>query len=291
MACGSAPDDVAATEASATTSVAATEETAHVVPASPAVAHACATEIATTYCAREDAERAARACAARLGPEETATCDGRACARVWIADRRTAPATCRAGLTYPTRASCTRPVAEDCSFYRACLEASRPCGDDGYALGFGERLCFAFVEDARRFSDEGQAWLRDVRPCLQQALVPSLDDHPACDEAHARAMSSHVACYTDERHSICDLPIGDVVELARVLGGDLFTWRALRQVKDIGLGCASRALARALGLPTASSERAELEGRRAFFTELDATATDEATLRAFLARRRAAHLP
>jgi hypothetical protein len=262
--------------------------TLHVVPASQAVARACAAEVRTTYCSRAAAEVAAAGCAARLTPREIDTCDGRPCATTFVADARTVGA-CRPGPTYPSAAACAKPVAEDCAFYRTCLEAARPCGDDGYALGFGERFCHAFLQDDARFSTEGRAWLRDVRPCLQRALVPSLAERPACSEAYDRAMSSHVACYTQEAHSICDLPLGDVAHLTRVLSGELFTGRALAQMRDVGLTCAGRALSRALGLPTATSERADMEARRHFFDRLGEAAANEASFRAFALP--APHLP
>lgn len=266
--CAAAPEEAApAGEAAVATTLATT---VHLVPSGPAVARACEGELAQTYCAREDAERAAATCAAR------AACPGGAC--VTLHEAKGVPA-CRAGATYPTREACHAPVAEDCSFYRTCLEATRPCGEDGYALGFGERLCYAFLADDARFSAEGRAWLREVRPCLQRGLVPSLDDHAACDESYERAMSSHVACYTDEAHAICDLPLGDVVELARVLGRELFSLRALRQIRTIGLTCAGRAIARALGGAD------EVAARRGFFTGLADAAIDEASLDVWLSTR------
>ena len=38
-----------------------------------------------------------------------------------------------------------------CDFYPKCLEATSPCGQSGYALGYGNKYCLRFGEDSNLF--------------------------------------------------------------------------------------------------------------------------------------------
>ncbi len=138
---------------------------------------------------------------------------------------------------YADPAACRRPIVDDCSFYRECLESERPCGADGYALAFGERMCRVYLDQASEFSPAGQTWLRAVRSCLQNELVPELEARTTCDALEDRAYSSHARCYTRPEHSICDLDAKDRVTLLRVTGSELFTSRSLGQVKEVLAAC------------------------------------------------------
>jgi hypothetical protein len=223
-----------------------------------AIAAACAPELEATYCSDTAARAATDRCVAKLGADVVRSCGG-ACLAPYSPVR--AGAACRAGKTYATAAACDAPVADDCSFYRACLESGAPCGDDGYALDFGERLCYAFVADRAHYTSRGQAWLRRVRTCLQTSIAPMLHEGLACGALEDAAYAAHAHCYTQSGDSICHLPVRDVAEIVRVLGTTLLSSRGLAQIKEVAAACL-------------------LEG--AFFEGLARAADDEATLRVFL---------
>ena len=121
------------------------------------------------------------------------------------------------------------------------LDAAHPCGDAGYALGFGERLCYVFIERRDEFTPEGQRWLRDVRTCLQASLAtlaaaPSM----SCDALADAAYASHTRCYTVPDNSFCALPPADVLRLATLLGPYFRDPRVAAQTRAVAEICAAR---------------------------------------------------
>lgn len=174
----------------------------------------CAPELATTYCSESSARAAATRCDARLSADERASCGGAACTSFFSPTRDGA---CRESITYDTPRSCRTPVYDDCSFYRSCLDPARSCGEDGYALRFGERFCNTFMEEKHQFTPAGQTWLRSVRRCLQAELVHSLDDPPSCEALADTAFKTHARCYTDRADSICSLDGHDVKALLQLI--------------------------------------------------------------------------
>ena len=46
----------------------------------------------------------------------------------------------------------------DCSFYRKCVETKMYCGDNGYAINYGERYCKRFEEYHNCFNIEVCTW-------------------------------------------------------------------------------------------------------------------------------------
>jgi hypothetical protein len=191
-----------------------------------------------------------------------------------------APLGTSAPLAPHTAAACQHPARDDCSFYRSCLESSRPCGDDGYALAYGERLCYAFIEQRGSFSIEGQRWLGGVRSCLQEALVPMLHEPGSCRALLDDAYATHPDCYTAADNSICSLPAGDVLELASILGEDLFSARALAQMRDVAHTCV-------LELFGFAPTREWNASRHEFFRALETAASSDVALRTFVAKTRA----
>lgn len=209
---------------------------AWLVPATPAVADACAAEVVATACSTREAAELVSRCRARLAAQGM-PCERTAdCLSVY---RPTRDGVCRAGATYPDAAACGAPVDDDCSFYRACLEAGRPCGSAGYALAFGERLCHTFVARREEFSPVGQAWLRGVRTCLQRSLVPVARERDlTCAALEDAAYASHAGCYTTPGNSVCGLPSADLGALTRILAPWLRDPRALRQIGEVLRSCA-----------------------------------------------------
>jgi hypothetical protein len=246
------------------------------LPTAPGVASACAPELGSTYCTAADASAAAARCSRRLDSATRNACTGAGCTVTYAADRTT----CHAGKTYPTAASCDQPVPDDCAFYRSCLEAKHPCGEEGYALQYGERLCYAFVEKREGFSREGQAWLRGIRACLQRALVPVLHEPATCTAVIDKAYATHPDCYTAPDNSFCALPVSDVLELASILGKDLVSPRALAQMRQVAHTC----VLRFLGFDAAGSANAP---RHKFFRELEEASLSDTSLSAFVERSRA----
>lgn len=145
------------------------------------------------------------------------------------------------GPTYASPAACVTPVADNCAFYRACLEAAHPCGAQGYALGFGEPLCYLFIARRDEFTPAGQRWLRGVRTCLQRELAAlSARSDLTCDALADAAYASHTTCYTAADNSFCALPPVDVVRLASIVGPYLRDPRANAQTREVAAICANR---------------------------------------------------
>lgn len=269
LGCGAPPEDLFDSDSSPLYSGPGPAQI--LVSTSPRVSERCPGELAATYCSATEVSAAADSCRRRLPPDVVAACPRTGCVQPYAAYRDR----CVAGATYPTATACRTPVADDCAFYRACLESAHPCGASGYALGFGERMCYAFVARRAEFSAAGQAWLRGVRTCLQRALVPLLPASTlACSALGDAAYASHAGCYTAADNSICDLPFTDVLTLAAVLSRDLLDPRAIRQMGEVAKTCLTVAPAGAD--PDSARERA------AAFRAIAAAATDAESLQRFL---------
>jgi hypothetical protein len=207
------------------------------VPTTSAVLSRCAGELGATYCSPAAALAAARACRARLSADERAACDAaRGCLTPYTPTRAGA---CVAGATYPAAARCATPVEDSCAFYRGCLDAAHPCGASGYALGFGEPLCYLFIDRRGEFSPAGQRWLRGVRTCLQRSLA-ALSARPAasCASLADEAYASHAPCYTAADNSFCTLPPEDQGRLAILLRPYFSDPRVSAQIRAVTEVCA-----------------------------------------------------
>ncbi len=212
-----------------------------IVPTTEPARTLCREQINRDYCDQGAAEDAAAACLAQLPEGEVAgACggDGAGCLRYEELDQ-----SCTATIAiYPTPASCAAPVAENCAFYSACVESNRPCGEDGYALGYGERYCTAFKNAS--FSPKGHAWMTATMICLQESLVAYATPAHAldrCDALMTAAFDAHPACYTQPDRSICFLPPADVRAVLHTIGAqELFAWRTLKQIKSVIGTCLSQ---------------------------------------------------
>lgn len=207
------------------------------IPTAPAAIVACTQALGTTWCAASDASAAAAACTARLTPAESAGCDPTLGCFVPYTPSRTGA--CVAGPTYGSLAACATPVADNCAFYRSCLDAAHPCGPMGYALGFGEPLCYLFINDRSAFTPAGQRWLQGVRTCLQRALAPLVAAPvTSCDALATQAYASHTTCYTAPGNSFCDLDPADQSELTSLLLPYLGNPQVTSQVQAVAAICA-----------------------------------------------------
>jgi len=225
-------------EGEAAESALVTAERVQVFAKDDATRIACRDVTNRTFCSVADATAKASACTgggaateARLSTEVTrATC-------------------AKSAEIYPTLASCTTPLARHCGFYSACLERALPCGEDGYALGFGERFCTSSRN--AKLTAKGTAWATGVMGCLERALVPRVvqagafatkpESHAVCSALFEDAFASHPACYTHPDHSICSLPAADLRAILEIIGADeLFTPRTRAQIaQTIGV-CAGQ---------------------------------------------------
>ncbi|OXA40201.1 Speckle-type POZ protein [Folsomia candida] len=104
----------------------------------------------------------------------------------------------------------------DCSFYSRCLEKSIPCGENGYATGWGDKYCTKFVRNVSKFSPMGQTWMWSAMSCLQRALEPIANGEVSmnCSQITEFAYTSHPDCYiVSTPGGVCLLPFTDWVEL------------------------------------------------------------------------------
>ena len=99
---------------------------------------------------------------------------------------------------------CMEPPLNSCSFYEECAEVAFECGASGYPIKFGDTMCKIYLENDLKLSAGGNAWSRDVRKCLQDALVPVIMDWDCytCATFETFAFESHVPCYVNS--GFCD---------------------------------------------------------------------------------------
>jgi hypothetical protein len=128
--------------------------------------------------------------------------------------------------------TCSTPPLESglCDFYPDCLEATKPCGPHGYALGYGLKYCEKFASNSTlaAMDSQGQEWVNSTLFCLQQALVPLVEgsetaENMTCRDIKVEAFSTHPACYTGgggavpTDPSVCFLPLQDLEVLLGVI--------------------------------------------------------------------------
>jgi hypothetical protein len=244
MACGAAADDVGV----ASDLAAASTTRVLLAPLTEASRASCREAAQTVYCSEADARAAIAACSP--GAASAVTVDVRKGA-------------CRKGeRVYPTAASCAQPVELNCAFYAGCLERSIPCGNDGYALAFGEKYCTAFR--SAHLSPAGQKWMGGVMHCLQEELVPELPgrfaqsraDAATCKTTFDTAFASHPRCYAAEDNSICFLPVADLFAITHTIGlEEIFTRRTSSQVLSTAAMCVGQITSRLFGFGRSTTQR------------------------------------
>lgn len=138
----------------------------------------------------------------------------------------------------PSTTDCHNPrEMASCSYYSSCVEEVRACAGSRhpYAVSFGQFYCNRFTERSAGWSTHGQRWVKEVMLCLQEELVPFVDN-PAdwsCRSLRNAAIGSHVGCYTKRGQSICELPINDLKSVVATLEKELwlrpqFAWQGIR---------------------------------------------------------------
>ncbi len=232
------------------------------VPADDVVRTTCRAEINREHCGDKAAEKAVAACVAKLPPGHACKHHSAACF-VREGKAQSCKATAEA---YPRLAACAEPITRNCAHYAQCVDAAIACGENGYALGFGERYCNAFRRTD--FSEKGVAWVDSVMLCLQRALVPEVEaatqgfahanraPAPAatCSALLDTAFATHPACYTQPEASICFLPPSDLAKVFGVIGAkEVFTARTSKQIATTITTCVGQLARAALGLPVSAA--------------------------------------
>ena len=208
----------------------------------------CRAEDNRYYCSKSAADAARAKCAAKVLKTTGSPCLGDACVRARVTNE---PCT-EGGETYPTVASCATPRPENCSYYSACLEAQHSCGERGYGLGYGEKYCNAFANNAA-ISPAGVAWVNSTMLCLQKHLASLAADKLSCDALTDDAFASHPACYTQPGASICDLGPADALQVLNTISAtDLLSSRALKQEASVVRTCVVHVFGRLFGARTRS---------------------------------------
>jgi len=134
-----------------------------------------------------------------------------------------------------------------------------PCGDSGYARGFGQRFCELLLSNRDQFSEAAKIWIDSVRPCIQTGLLlrvlptfvvssadvgaaSSSSSTPAnsdssnrqitCSQLNAAATVVSAECYTNPKAYLYTLsgpnpyPVSDVVSVCKLTYRDW--WLLLR---------------------------------------------------------------
>ena len=58
---------------------------------------------------------------------------------------------------YQNPMECAAPKANTCNFYSNCLERYQACGEQGYALNYGQKYCYQF-QALSTLTDTGRIW-------------------------------------------------------------------------------------------------------------------------------------
>ncbi len=99
----------------------------------------------------------------------------------------------------------------NCDFYEKCLEAKNQCGNEGYAIGYGQKYCRAF--NSLDLSPQGEKWITATMACLQENLIPYAEDKTDCKVIKDSAFQSHVNCYVNS--GFCDLSNQDKLKIMK----------------------------------------------------------------------------
>ncbi|EFC35956.1 predicted protein [Naegleria gruberi] len=167
-------------------------------------------------------------------------------------------------LSPELRATCLAAIQsyDKCTFYTQCLEKIKPCGPNGYALGYGYKYCSKFFSDVNSGaykSEYAQKWVSSTGHCLQKFLMQNVVEKLLsntgsewnCERIIDASFNSHPGCYTDsispidgQKYSICKLRnVFDVkTVLMTVDAKDLLTARSMKQIVGVLKNCMSDVL-------------------------------------------------
>ena len=129
-----------------------------------------------------------------------------------------------------------------CNWYLNCLNTNFNCGSEGYAVAYGYYFCNKYDENYEEFSDRGKQWVNNVKSCLQNALLPPINDPSSydCDTLKDYAFDSHPKCYLGndgEYDSVCDLSKEDWGVIFDTVSEGLNSKEGYWQTILTGVGC------------------------------------------------------
>ncbi|MEE2923824.1 MAG: hypothetical protein VX619_03495 [bacterium] len=134
-------------------------------------------------------------------------------------------------------------VAKECKFYENVLEERYPCGEGGYAIGYGGKYCRAFDSSRNEFTEKGNKWRIGTMKCLINSLRKFLlgnyaNESVSCDEIKEYGFDTHPTCYTAGSPSFCDLNIKDYKAILGVIQKkDLLSKLGRKQIAQVARIC------------------------------------------------------
>lgn len=137
-------------------------------------------------------------------------------------------------FSFLAHGQCWNTINPSCDVYETCFNRYCRCEGSGfeYSLSFGKTYCNAFLGESE-LTPEGKKWRDSTLRCLQEVLVPliPIEANPSCncEELKKFAYGSHVACYTQEGASVCDLPSSDITKIAKTI---IFNKNIINTLKD-----------------------------------------------------------
>lgn len=144
-------------------------------------------------------------------------------------------------ITLVSMADCLSPrISLDCDFYKECLETKKSCGNEGYAIAYGDYYCRRFLNTEFK-SENAIKWRNSTMLCLQNALSKNILNtykQYTCESIENYAFITHERCYTQPGSSICKLPISDWESIMLALKPkDIFSKKGFSQTKNILATC------------------------------------------------------
>jgi hypothetical protein len=137
-----------------------------------------------------------------------------------------------------------------CSFYLNCVDRTKSCGPDGYAVSYGYHYCSEYMTQLSCFTADGQQWVKSTLLCLQNALVNIIANKSiTCPGIYQEAYNSHSGCYfqPDPNHpdvSICNLySYKDLIGIGHVIWNafaHVNTWKQATQTMGGCIGSSVR---------------------------------------------------
>lgn len=110
---------------------------------------------------------------------------------------------------------CMNTENPSCGVYQTCFAKLCNCDNSEfeYFISYGKKYCEVFL-DLPGLSQKGKDWRNSTLKCLQETIVPLLpkdgeENSCNCKDMQIKAFDSHIACYTKESNSICNLEPND----------------------------------------------------------------------------------
>lgn len=117
-----------------------------------------------------------------------------------------------------TNSSCTQ-LFGTCSWYKDCVQARYPtCTSPSDYPPIAYTICNRYEKQLHLFSEGAQRWVNRTKLCLQQALLPYVEENGTaltCEHLREKAFDTHVPCYAD--CGFCKISFGDYFRVLDVI--------------------------------------------------------------------------